>query len=238
MMSPLSVIKLFMEMIETYAFDSEMREFCDAARRSVERLLSMTQHLKRTGTSSHPHRMTHDVAELTRLCIGEMRGIAEESNIEIRYIGPQKLLGVIDKDLIERVLTNMLSNSLQALKSKDGGWILVTLLSRNGAIFIDVADNGSGIDPEHFDRLFDHGFTHGQHKGTGIGLSTCKQIIERHGGNIEVHSVKNGGTIFTAILPSAAAFADDETYLDPYEVVVESKDSTVMRLDDTLDPLS
>lgn len=238
MKSPLSVIKIFMEMIESSTLDSDMREFCDAARRSVERLLSMTESLKNSIVTDHPRRMTYDVAEITRLCIGETRNLADESNVELRYVGPRKLLGMIDKVLFERVLTNMLSNALQSLNNKDCGWILVTLFSRNGAIFLDVADNGIGIEPTHLERIFDPDFTYGDHKGTGIGLHTCKKLIEHHNGRIEVHSVKSGGTVFTTILPGAASFVDDDANADPYDIVVENKDSAIIRLDETLDPIS
>lgn len=197
----------------------------------------MAESLKSTFSVNHPKRMAYDVAEITRLCIAEIRNVTDSFNVEIRYAGPRKLMGMVDKVLFERVLTNMLSNSLQALRKK-GGSILVTLLNRNGAIFLDVADNGEGIEPHHMNRIFDRGFTHGDHKGTGIGLDTCKQIIESHGGKIEVHSVKNGGTVFTAVFPAAAVLVSEDNTADSSDIILETRDSAIIRRDDTLDPIS
>ncbi len=236
MKSPLAVIAGFLQQLDTAQLDNDMREFCAAARRSAQRLLAMAESLNSSIAAGNPKRMAHDVAEITRLCVSEIRSLADGLGVEVRYAGPRKLMGVIDKVPFERVLTNMLSNSLQALRKK-GGWILVTLLGRNGTIFLDVADNGEGIEPGHLNKIFERGFTHGDHKGTGIGLDTCRQIIESHGGKIEVHSVKNGGTVFTITLQKAALFAGEDASAVPSDIVVEGRDSAIICRDDTLDAI-
>ncbi|MCP5046122.1 MAG: two-component system sensor histidine kinase AtoS, partial [bacterium] len=67
-------------------------------------------------------------------------------------------------------------------------------------VLIEVEDTGCGIDEENLEKIFDPFYT-AKEKGTGIGLTICKRIIETHGGSITVHSRKNFGTKIAITLP-------------------------------------
>lgn len=111
---------------------------------------------------------------------------------------------------LQRVLVNLLVNARQA--SRAGGFVRVRLEhdATTSEVILQIRDNGSGIAPELLPKIFDPFFStkegpdaSGQ-GGTGIGLSSCKQIIDAHNGRIRVDSGLGKGTAFTIRLPGIA----------------------------------
>jgi signal transduction histidine kinase len=101
---------------------------------------------------------------------------------------------------LNQVFLNILMNARQAIKTQ--GEISITTYRKDNHAYIEIADNGSGIPPEHLNRIFDPGFTtKGVGVGTGLGLSICYQIIRDHKGEIRVASEVGKGTKFTIALP-------------------------------------
>ena len=107
-----------------------------------------------------------------------------------------------DADAIHQVLTNMLLNAVQAIKDSGKITITVDAISAKGnpTIRIEIADTGCGI-PGEVDKIFDPFFTT-KTKGTGLGLAISRQLIEKHGGWIDVESKKNVGTKIRIYLPA------------------------------------
>jgi signal transduction histidine kinase len=76
----------------------------------------------------------------------------------------------------------------------------VAVLRQSGNAEVRVADNGPGIAPENLQRVFQP-FVSTKGKGMGLGLAICREIVEGHGGRLEVDSTVGGGTTFTVFLP-------------------------------------
>jgi signal transduction histidine kinase len=110
---------------------------------------------------------------------------------------------------IQQVLLNLLTNARQAMPK--GGRIIVRVAHDQaaGTVDLSVRDTGGGIPPDRLPKIFDRFYSTKQGPdasgkgGTGVGLSTCREIIESHQGKIRVESTVGVGTCFTLKLPMA-----------------------------------
>lgn len=100
-----------------------------------------------------------------------------------------------DIDKLEIVFVNLITNSIEAMKGI--GTLTISSREENGHVLIEFEDSGPGISKENFSRIFEPLFTT-KANGTGLGLASCKNIIERHNGTI---SFKNNPTRFTIKIP-------------------------------------
>lgn len=106
---------------------------------------------------------------------------------------------LIDHSEIQRVLVNLVMNALEASQENTDVEIEVGL---NGAPYIAVTDQGSGMEREFIETKLFKPFSSTKKKGFGIGLYQCRKIVEAHKGRIEVESTPGAGSRFTMYLPS------------------------------------
>jgi len=134
-----------------------------------------------------------------------------KDGITLRREVPEGLLAAIDPLQLEHVLVNLLINARQAMAGQRRGTITLTAGpcygSSGPAVRIDVIDSGCGIEPEHLPHIFESFYTTRDSstpaaRGTGLGLSRCRQIVERCGGEITAHSTPGRGTTFRILLPA------------------------------------
>jgi PAS domain S-box-containing protein len=113
----------------------------------------------------------------------------------------------LDPDGFHNMLTNLLSNSLEACvydTTKDRHWVSVkTVLDATGQVVIEVADNGQGIPKDMCSEVFAEMFTSKGRSGTGLGLLVIYRVVCAHGGQVNVLSDEDVGTVFTVILPGS-----------------------------------
>ncbi|MHB8602622.1 MAG: sensor histidine kinase [Nitrosotalea sp.] len=110
-------------------------------------------------------------------------------------IEPSDIKAKCDSKQLEIVFNNLITNAMDAMNHQ--GTITIRVREVQGFVHIDVQDLGPGVPPDIMDKIFDPLFTTKQ-TGTGLGLVSCKSIIEQHGGKI---TVSNNPTTFTIILP-------------------------------------
>ncbi|MBI5377901.1 MAG: HAMP domain-containing histidine kinase [Thaumarchaeota archaeon] len=106
-----------------------------------------------------------------------------------------------DSEQLEIVFANLILNAVQAME--DMGKIDITIQDRNDYVIIDIKDNGPGIPPDVLPEIFEPLFTTRQ-IGTGLGLPSCKNMVEKHGGAITVDTEIGSGTTFSIKLPKTA----------------------------------
>jgi signal transduction histidine kinase len=126
-------------------------------------------------------------------------------NIKVkRDLSPDVPKVLADANQLEQVFLNLISNAKDAIDPKGSGVVCITSRQSEKLDFAEVlvADNGIGMDSATVSDIFNPFFTTKDvGKGTGLGLSISLGIIEDHGGRIEVHSVKDKGTVFRVCLP-------------------------------------
>jgi two-component system sensor histidine kinase BaeS len=144
-----------------------------------------------------------------------LRPLVEESLRE--FAGPFEEEGVslqadlhdvvadVDPNRIRQVIANLLSNALKFTPS--GGAVRVTLQPEDGRALIRVSDSGPGIASEDLPRVFDRFFRGSgvRASGSGIGLTVVRELVDAHGGTVEVSSEPGGGATFTVRLPHASS---------------------------------
>jgi signal transduction histidine kinase len=101
---------------------------------------------------------------------------------------------------LRQALINLLTNAVQAIEQDGSITISAKQSPEDKSCVIAVEDTGVGIEPDALDKVFEPLYTTKAVK-TGLGLSICKQIIEKHQGNISVKSQVGQGTIVTIVLP-------------------------------------
>ena len=116
--------------------------------------------------------------------------------------GLPTILGV--RGQLHQVFINLITNACQAMPHGAGELRISAETVNSRAIAIHVKDNGSGIAADQQDSIFEPFFsTKGEGEGTGLGLSIVRNIVQQHGGTIEVSSEVGDGTCFTVVLPAA-----------------------------------
>jgi len=121
------------------------------------------------------------------------------ADVQIQIVGDSAQL-MADAALLQIVFQNLFINAAQAMEGH--GRIRAEIISRDVRISVSVADSGPGLSDEARSKLFQPFFT-SKARGTGLGLSTAKRLVEAHAGSIHVDSPPGGGTVVTIQLPAA-----------------------------------
>jgi signal transduction histidine kinase len=113
----------------------------------------------------------------------------------------ETIISKIDRTQLIRIITNLAKNAIQAIpESQENKAVCVNIKKEFGNVIITVTDNGIGIAPEDYTRIFEPKFTT-KTSGMGLGLSIIKNIIENYNGTITFESKEGKGTTFTVSLP-------------------------------------
>ncbi len=111
-----------------------------------------------------------------------------------------ELFVIFDRTQLIRVVTNLVKNALQATSGNSKPEIIVEVTHDENFVFLKVQDNGTGIHPDHENKIFEPKFTT-KNSGMGLGLAMVKQIVENYNGKIGMETTYGKGTTFCVTLP-------------------------------------
>ena len=205
--TPLVAANRMLDLMEKQAFGDVTCEQQEAISNIVSSNQNMLQMLN-TLLETHHYELGKkilsfiaiDLSQLTTEVVTELKPLAEEKSLDLQYSSPEKT-SLIKGDRLElrRVITNLIGN---AIKFTDKGSIEVALTENESEVLLMVKDTGIGITAQEQNTIFQR-YHQGNHRrsGKGLGLYLCQQIVNAHGGKIDVESEMGKGTTFTVFLP-------------------------------------
>ena len=209
--TPLSLIRLYAETLELGRLKSEAKchEYYSIIRKESERLTALINNILdfsriEAGRKEYDFRET-DVGELVHNTLESYRYQMEQNGFafEERIAEDVPRLRV-DREALARSLLNLVNNALKY--SQDRKFIGVNVFRDNGSVKLEVVDHGIGIPADEQSKIFEKFYRVGDPlvhntKGSGLGLSLVRHVVQAHGGQVLVDSAPGRGSKFTIRLP-------------------------------------
>ncbi len=204
--NPLNAMNMNLQMLEeelsdrSELGDSEHTELLESTKREIKRLERLVNNFLAYARPARPRLASGDLNLVVRDVIRLLEADFRQSQVELRT-DLEPLLPHVETDQtqLKQALINLLVNARQVLTS--GGRVTVrTRAGSGGDVVVEVEDNGPGVAASVQERIFEV-FYSSRGGGTGLGLPIARQILERHGGTIEVDSVEGHGATFRIRLP-------------------------------------
>jgi len=167
----------------------------------IDTLNALVKDLLLFARPPQPKPMAVDVVALLSGTVTLLAEDATHRNVRVTISGTAPKI-MADAELLKIVFVNLLINGAQAMQGH--GDISIVIAANDGACRIAITDSGPGIPVEIREKLFTP-FVTTKARGTGLGLSTVKRLIEAHQGRIRVDSPPGGGTTVTIDLPLATS---------------------------------
>ena len=153
------------------------------------------------------------VVEVVQHALAEFRRPAGRAGIVFREELPAGLPPVLgDRERLGLVFSHLIDNAIKF--SPNGGTVTIRAWADESQVYVSITDEGIGIAPEHLGRVFERfyqvdGSTTRRFGGMGIGLALALEVVEAHGGTVEVKSEPGKGSTFTVVLPQAEDSSTD-----------------------------
>ena len=228
--------------------ESKTKQRAGIIRRNADRLYGLVNQLldisKLEAGKMKLEAIEQNIIPVLKEMLISYSSFAERKKIALQFNSPVENLNVyLDRDKLEKIISNLLSNALKF--TPDEGEVVVSVTkptpksppgrgtegldSQNDAVRISISDNGIGIPKERINKIFDRFYqVDGSHtrenEGAGIGLALTKELVELHKGKIEVESQEGKGTTFILTLPLG------KMHLRPEEICKQTKEEKAIFL--------
>lgn len=174
---------------------SKMHEFCESLIQQIDIMSEIASAFSNFAQMPSENNEKLNVVEEVKKSLD----IFHESYISYE---PEKdeIITKVDKIQLTRIVTNLVTNAIHALHKCEDPYITVRVYEKKNNVFIEVEDNGKGIEKEDTSKIFEPKFTT-KSSGMGLGLPMVKNIVEAYKGGITFVSKVNEKTVFTVSLP-------------------------------------
>ncbi|HYV74658.1 MAG TPA: HAMP domain-containing sensor histidine kinase [Candidatus Binatia bacterium] len=223
--TPLALIRLYAETLELGRLPNPMKqhEYHEIIRKESERLTGLINNILdfsriEAGKKEYTFRQT-DVADLVRSTLESYRFEIEQNGFHFEEKIENNLPPLqVDREAIARSLLNLVNNAVKY--SDSDRYLGVSLYRHNGSVNLEVVDHGIGIPANEQPKIFDKFYrvcdplVHNT-KGSGLGLSLVRHIVQAHGGEVVVESAPGKGSKFTITLPVLNPAVQQQTQETP-----------------------
>jgi signal transduction histidine kinase len=204
--NPLNAMNMNLQMLEEElqlvpGIDgSDTSELLDFTKSEIKRLERLVNNFLAYARPSRPNFEPKDLNAVIQEICRFLQADLSQANVEVEML-LQPLLPSTDLDetQFKQAVMNLLVNAKQVV-GPGGNITIKTRAGSGGEVVLEIQDDGPGIDPEAQERIFEV-FYSSRGGGTGLGLPIARQVIERHGGSIEVESEPGRGATFRIRLP-------------------------------------
>src|SRR6516225_3185700 len=223
--TPLALIRLYAETLELgrITTSAKQHEYHEIIRKESERLTALINNILdfsriEAGKKEYTFRET-DVADLVRSTLESYRFEIEQNGFHFEEKIENNLPPLqVDREAIARSLLNLVNNAVKY--SDSDRYLGVSLYRHNGSVNLEVVDHGIGIPANEQPKIFDKFYrvcdplVHNT-KGSGLGLSLVRHIVQAHGGEVVVESAPGKGSKFTITLPVLNPAVQQQTQETP-----------------------
>lgn len=199
--NPLTNIDLSANQLRAEGIAPELADYLDIIERNSKRigalltdLLQLSNFGELESQPCHPHELL-DAA----LDMATDRIALKKISVYRHYNTPSVRIQA-DTEKLKIALLNIIINAVEIVEAHTGELHLSTELEGDDIVALSIRDNGPGIEPEHLQHIFEPYFSQ-KNNGLGLGLASTLNIVQVHGGRVEVAIAPNGGAIFRVLLP-------------------------------------
>ena len=185
---------------------SEVREALQCVVGDADRAGDIVDRIRDHIKKAPPRKDQFDLNDAIDEVIALARSAISENEVLVQTLLTEGLDPVVgDRVQLQQIILNLVLNAIEAMNSVEVGQrelLISTERDQARDVIVAVRDSGPGIDPEHFERVFEAFYTT-KSSGVGMGLSICRSIIDCHGGRLWADANEPRGAVFQFTLPSA-----------------------------------
>lgn len=197
--NPVTLINSYLQLLAKVHPEVADFQYWDHVVSNMDFLIDLLNEISNYNHSEHVNKTSTNIYMFVKDFVEDISIELEKQGIQI-LLQKESALPRLDIDPVKfkEVLHNLVRNSAESISQN--GMITIRMYFEDLSIIIEISDNGCGIPEEYLPTIFEPFVTH-KKDGTGLGLAITKNIIDAHGGTIQVSSHLNKGTTFTMRLP-------------------------------------